>query len=65
MRTKARATRATVGKLERALIALESFADSDNIEQTISYTEQLELARSIDTIRRIESNLLNRTEPGR
>ncbi len=58
MARRTRATRATTGKLERALINLESFADSDNVAQTISYREQLELAKAIDIVRNIESGII-------
>ena len=53
-------TRATRGKLERALIELESFANADNVDHVISARDQNGLARAIDLIQIIESTLYHR-----
>ena len=58
--TTANRTRATRGKLERALIELESFANADNVDHVVSAWDQNGLARAIDLIRTVESTLYHR-----
>ncbi len=52
-------TKATRGKLERALIELESFAASDDVATVIPDTYRYDLARAISTVQKIESYLYN------
>ncbi len=54
-----RKTKATRGKLERALVELESFAVADNVELVISDNDRYQLAKAISTVQRIESDLYN------
>ena len=54
-----RATRATRGKLDRALIELESFANADDVADIVTYSDQIQLAKAMDIVRNIESALYN------
>ncbi len=55
--TTRRKTKATRGKLERALEQLESFGNADNVEAVLSYDDRYALAKATSIIRRIESEL--------
>lgn len=50
-------TRATLGKLTRALDELESFYDADDRPQVITYTEAEALLKAIRTIQSVESSV--------
>ena len=52
-------TKATRGKLERALDALDSFRNADNIESVLTPTDRKELLVAVATIALIESRLYN------
>lgn len=52
-----RSTKATRGKLERALDALESFLEAGDINKVVSSRELIDLRTALDTIAAVESRL--------
>ncbi|KKL09305.1 hypothetical protein LCGC14_2567170 [marine sediment metagenome] len=53
----ARKTKATRGKLERALRELESFMAADNVGEVLTSNDRYLFATAVSTIQRIESDL--------
>lgn len=60
MRKNRGATRATRGKLVRALEALESFRDSDDIDTVIDRGEKRDLDNALQILHDIESTLFHK-----